>query len=140
MASPFAAELIANARAIAAPGRGILAADESTGTIGQRFSGIGAENTEENRRKYRQLLFKAEGLEQYISGIILFEETLYQNADDGTPFVDIMKQKGIIPGIKVSLVIPLHCFALAGMLCCLLRSSAIATRIMPLFLINVYFA
>ena len=69
MASPFAAELIANARAIAAPGRGILAADESTGTIGQRFSGIGAENTEGNRRKYRQL-------QQYISRIILFEENL----------------------------------------------------------------
>jgi len=101
MASPFAAELIANARAIAAPGKGILAADESTGTIGQRFSSIAVENNEENRRKYRQLLFKAEGLEQYISGVILFEETLYQNADDGTPLVELMKSKGIIPGIKV---------------------------------------
>lgn len=119
---PYAAELIETARAIAAPGKGILAADESTGTIGQRFSKIGVENNEENRRKYRQLLFKTEGkinliflkfdvfsaclsrnlaLEQFISGVILFEETLYQNADDGTPFVDIMKAKGIIPGIKV---------------------------------------
>jgi len=99
--SPFAAELISNARAIAAPGKGILAADESTGTIGQRFASIKTENTEENRRKYRQLLFKTEGIEQFISGVILYEETLFQNADDGTPFVDIMKAKGIIPGIKV---------------------------------------
>ena len=101
MASPFAAELIQNARAIGAPGKGILAADESTGTIGQRFASIGVENNEENRRKYRQLLFQAEGIEEYISGVILFEETLYQNADDGTPFVEIMKKKGILPGIKV---------------------------------------
>eukprot|EP01039_Chlorochromonas_danica_P007619 gene7619-8421_t len=99
--TPFAAELIENARAIAAPGKGILAADESTGTIGQRFKSINVENNEENRQKYRQLLFTTEGLEQYISGVILFEETLYQKADDGTPFVDILKAKGIIPGIKV---------------------------------------
>jgi len=98
---PYASELVQNARAIAATGKGILAADESTGTIGQRFSSIGVENNEENRRKYRQLLFKTEGIEKFVSGIILFEETLYQNADDGTPFVDIMKTKGIIPGIKV---------------------------------------
>jgi len=98
---PYAAELIETARRIAAPGKGILAADESTGTIGQRFSKISVENNEDNRRKYRQLLFQTEGLEQYISGVILFEETLYQIADDGTPFVDIMKSKGIIPGIKV---------------------------------------
>ena len=98
---PFAAELIENAKLIAAPGKGILAADESTGTIGQRFSSIKVENTEENRRKYRQLLFQTEGIEQFISGVILYEETLYQNADDGTPFVEIMKKKGIIPGIKV---------------------------------------
>jgi len=97
----YAAELIATARAIAAPGKGILAADESTGTIGQRFSKINVENNEENRRNYRQLLFATEGLEQYISGVILFEETLYQSSSDGTPFVDILKAKGIIPGIKV---------------------------------------
>ena len=97
----FAAELVENARRIAAPGKGILAADESTGTIGQRFSKIGVENTEENRRLYRQLLFQAEGIEQNISGVILFEETLFQNTDDGTPFVDLMKAKGILPGIKV---------------------------------------
>jgi fructose-bisphosphate aldolase class I len=98
---PYAAELIETARAIAAPGKGILAADESTGTIGQRFEKIKVENIEENRRKYRQLLFTAEGIEQHISGVILFEETLYQRADDGTAFVDIMRAKGIIPGIKV---------------------------------------
>ena len=128
---PYAAELIQNARAIGATGKGILAADESTGTIGQRFAGIGAENTEENRRKYRQLLFKtpgkiesifslkesknhlnesqcitdttlrSPGIEKYVSGVILFEETLYQNADDGTPFVEIMKSLNILPGIKV---------------------------------------
>lgn len=100
-ANQYAAELIETARAIAAPGKGILAADESTGTIGQRFEKIKVENNEDNRRKYRQLLFKAEGIENSISGVIMFEETLYQNADDGTPFVDILKSKGIIPGIKV---------------------------------------
>lgn len=98
---PYAAELIENAKLIAAPGKGILAADESTGTIGSRFQGINVENTEENRRKYRQLLFKTEGIEQYVSGVILYEETLFQKADDGTTFVDIMKSKGLIPGIKV---------------------------------------
>lgn len=97
----FAPELIENARAIAAAGKGILAADESTGTIGQRFSSIGVENIEENRRKYRQLLFQTPGLEQFVSGVILFEETLHQKADDGTPFVDILRSKGIICGIKV---------------------------------------
>jgi len=97
----FAAELIENARAIAACGKGILAADESTGTIGQRFSKISLENNEENRRRYRELLFQTPGIEQYISGVILFEETLYQNAADGTPFVQILRSKGIIPGIKV---------------------------------------
>lgn len=98
---PYAAELVETARAIAAPGKGILAADESTGTIGQRFKSIQVENTEDNRRKYRQLLFQTEGIEQYISGVILYEETLFQRADDGTAFVDILKSKGIIPGIKV---------------------------------------
>jgi fructose-bisphosphate aldolase class I len=97
----YAAELIATANAISAPGKGILAADESTGTIGKRFDAIQVENVEDNRRKYRQLLFQAENLQENISGVILFEETLYQNADDGTQFVDILKSKGIIPGIKV---------------------------------------
>jgi len=101
MASQYAEELIATARAIAAPGKGILAADESTGTIGKRFAPIGVENVEENRRKYREFLFRTDGIENYISGVILFEETLYQKAADGTAFVDIMKSKGILPGIKV---------------------------------------
>ena len=98
---PYGSELIENARLIAAAGKGILAADESTGTIGQRFASIGVENTEENRRKYRQLLIKTQGIEQFISGVLLYEETLYQLADDGTPLVDLLKSKGIIPGIKV---------------------------------------
>lgn len=97
----YAEELCANARAIASTGKGILAADESTGTIGKRFDAIKVENVESNRQAYRQLLFQADGLEQYISGVILYEETLYQKADDGTPFVDILKSKGILPGIKV---------------------------------------
>jgi len=106
---PFAAELIETARSIASPGKGILAADESTGTIGQRFSSIHAENTEDNRRRYRQLLFQAEGIEKYISGVIMYEETLFQNCDDGTPFVDLLRSKGVIAGIKVDLgVKPLY--------------------------------
>ena len=80
---------------------GILAADESTGTIGQRFAGINVENNEENRRKYRELLFTADGIETYISGVILFEETLYQKTASGELFTDLMKRQGIIPGIKV---------------------------------------
>jgi len=95
-------ELRTIANAIVAPGKGILAADESTATIGKRFSSIGVENTEENRRKYRQLLFTADNVvSQYISGVILFEETLGQKTDDGTPFPEVLKKKGIIPGIKV---------------------------------------
>jgi len=96
------AELKGIAEKIVAPGKGILAADESTGTIGNRFASIGVENTEENRRLYRQLLFSAdERLESRISGVILFHETLYQKADDGTPFVKLISDKGILPGIKV---------------------------------------
>jgi fructose-bisphosphate aldolase class I len=98
----YTAELIATAKAIGAKGKGILAADESTGTIGQRFTKIGVENTEENRRKYRQMLFSAEGIEQYVSGVILFEETLFQKDDNGVLFSKIMLDKGILPGIKVS--------------------------------------
>lgn len=97
----YAEELVATANAIASAGKGILAADESTGTIGKRFSAIDVENVEENRRKYRQLLFQSENLQESISGVIMFEETLYQKADDGTQFVDILKSKGIVPGIKV---------------------------------------
>ena len=83
------------------PGKGILAADESTGTIKKRFDAIGVENIEDNRRDYRELLFRsAEGM-SFISGVILFEETLFQNAVDGTPFVDLITAAGAIPGIKV---------------------------------------
>lgn len=97
----FAAELIANARQIASTGKGILAADESTGTIGKRFAQISVENVQDNRRAYRELLFRSEGLEEYISGVILYEETLFDTAEDGTPLVDLLKAKGILPGIKV---------------------------------------
>lgn len=94
-------ELIANAKAICTPGRGILAADESTNTIGSRFKNIGVENTEENRRAYRELLVTTPELESYISGVIFYEEALYQKTKEGTPFVEVLNKKGIIPGIKV---------------------------------------
>ncbi|OWR42930.1 fructose 1,6-bisphosphate aldolase [Danaus plexippus plexippus] len=102
-------ELKKIAQAIVAPGKGILAADESTGTMGKRLQDIGVENTEENRRKYRQLLFSSDpALSENISGVILFHETLYQKADDGTPLVSLLEKRGIIPGIKVDKgVVPL---------------------------------
>lgn len=90
------------AESIVAPGKGILAADESTGTIGKRFSTINAENTEENRRLYRQLLFTGDkSISNYLGGVILFHETLYQKDNNGKPFVEILKELGINPGIKV---------------------------------------
>jgi fructose-bisphosphate aldolase class I len=95
-------ELRATAKAIVTPGKGILAADESTGTIGKRFEKISLENVEANRRNYRQLLFTAgKEMAEHISGVILFDETFYQKADDGTPLVKILQDNGIIPGIKV---------------------------------------
>src|SRR4029077_19249462 len=94
-------ELNKIARAMVAPGRGILAADESTGTIKKRFDAIGTENTEDNRRDYRELMFRsAEGIKS-ISGVILYDETIWQKAKDGTPLVEIIKKAGSIPGIKV---------------------------------------
>jgi len=93
--------LEAVAKAMAAPGKGILAADESTGTIEKRLASIKVENTEDNRRAYRELLFSAKGLSQYISGVILYDETLRQKAANGTPFVDLLSNSGILPGIKV---------------------------------------
>ena len=84
-----------------AKGRGILAADESTSTIGKRFDGIKVENTEENRRAYRDMLFTSPGIEKYTSGVIFYEETLFQKAADGTPFPQLLAKKGVIPGIKV---------------------------------------
>ena len=84
-----------------APGRGLLAADESTGTIKKRFDKIGVENTEANRQTYRDMLFTTPGFEQHTSGVILFEETLFQKGLDGVPFPETLKKKGVIPGIKV---------------------------------------
>ncbi len=89
------------AKAMVADGRGLLAADESTGTIEKRFKSIGVENTEPNRRAYRDMLFTTPGFEQHTSGVILFEETLFQSGLDGTPFPKLLAAKGVIPGIKV---------------------------------------
>jgi fructose-bisphosphate aldolase, class I len=94
-------ELHDTARAIVADHKGILAADESTGTITKRFDSIGVESTEENRRFYRGLLFTTPGMEEYIGGVILYDETIRQSADDGTPFPELLASKGVIPGIKV---------------------------------------
>jgi fructose-bisphosphate aldolase class I len=84
-----------------APGKGLLAADESSGTIKKRFDAIDVESTEDNRRAYRDLLFTAEGIEQHISGVILFDETIRQSSADGTPFPKLLEKLGILPGIKV---------------------------------------
>jgi fructose-bisphosphate aldolase class I len=89
------------ARALVAEGKGILAADESDGTIKKRFDSIGVESTEDNRRAYRELLFTTPGAEEYISGVILFDETIRQRSSDGTPFPELLASKGVIPGIKV---------------------------------------
>lgn len=97
-----AAELKKNAEQICSKGRGILAADESTGTIGKRFDGIKCPNTEENRGAYRHLLFSTEGLNKHISGCILYEETLFQTYN-GVRLVDLLTKQGIIPGIKVDM-------------------------------------
>ena len=94
-------ELNETARAIVADHKGILAADESTGTIEKRFDAIGLESTEESRRAYRQLLFTAPGMEDSIGGVILYDETIRQATDDGTPFPEVLVAKGSIPGIKV---------------------------------------
>src|SRR5215468_8686442 len=95
-------ELNKIASAMVAPGKGILAADESTGTIKRRFDAIGVENTEDNRRDYRELLFRsADAMRDCISGVILYDETIWQKARDGTPLVEIIKASGSIPGIKV---------------------------------------
>jgi len=96
------AELNKVAEAMVAPGKGILAADESSGTIKKRFDAIGVESTEDNRRDYRELLFRStEAMKNHISGVILYDETIWQKAKDGTPLVELIKQAGSIPGIKV---------------------------------------
>ena len=94
-------ELETTARALVAPGKGILAADESAPTIEKRFKSIDVESTEENRRKYREMLFRTEGAEEFVSGVILFDETIRQPAADGTLLPKVLESKGIIPGIKV---------------------------------------
>src|SRR5918992_3465475 len=91
------------AKELVAPGKGILAADESDGTIKKRFDSIGVESTEEKRRAYRDLLFTTEGAEEFISGVILYDETIRQASSDGTPFPKLLESKGIIPGIKVDM-------------------------------------
>ena len=94
-------KLASTARAIVSSGKGILAADESTPTMGKRLSLIGQENTEANRRDFRQALFETDGMEMFISGVILFEETLEQKTEEGTRLSEILESKGVIPGIKV---------------------------------------
>ena len=94
-------QLNAVARAMVAPGRGILAADESTPTIKKRFDTISTESTEENRRSYREMLFTTPGAADHISGVILFDETLRQSTSDGTPFPVYLAERGMVPGIKV---------------------------------------
>jgi fructose-bisphosphate aldolase class I len=128
----FRDELAATAVALAAPGTGLLAADESTGTIGKRFDAIGLDNSEANRRAYRTLLATTPGLAEHISGVILFEETLFQDSDpvvaavaaadaapepssgDPQPIVALFQQKGIVPGIKVDLGVEDLAGGLAG--------------------------
>jgi fructose-bisphosphate aldolase class I len=94
-------DLETTARALVAEGKGILAADESDGTIKKRFDSIGVESSEETRRAYRDMLFTTEGAEEFVSGVILFDETIRQSSTDGTPFPKLLDSKGIIPGIKV---------------------------------------
>ncbi|KAL3691838.1 hypothetical protein R1sor_005489 [Riccia sorocarpa] len=100
-AAGYEDELVKTAKSIASPGRGILAMDESNATCGLRLASIGLENTEANRQAYRQLLVTTKGLGEYISGAILFEETLYQSTTDGKKMVDALAEENIVPGIKV---------------------------------------
>src|SRR5688572_9010391 len=96
------AELNKVAEAMVAPGKGLLAADESSGTIKKRFDAIGVESTADSRRDYREMLFRAtDAMKKYVSGVILYDETIRQKAADGTPLVDLIKAAGAIPGIKV---------------------------------------
>ena len=94
-------DIVANANAIVAPGKGILAADESTGTIKKRLDSINTPSTEDNRRAYRELLFTTAGAGDYVSGVILYDETIRQSASDGRRFVDVLGAAGTLPGIKV---------------------------------------
>ena len=94
-------DLASIAQAMVAPGKGILAADESSPTIKKRFDSIDTESTEEKRRSYREMLFTTSGAADFISGVILFDETIHQSDSDGTPFPQYLTDHGIIPGIKV---------------------------------------
>lgn len=94
-------ELFQTAVAMVADNKGLLAADESTGTMGKRLSGIGVDNVEDKRRDYREMMFRSSGIGNFISGVILYDETIRQNAADGTPLVKILEDNGVIPGIKV---------------------------------------
>ncbi len=96
-----AQELQSTAAALVAQGRGILAADESTGTVGKRLASIGVENTEANRQAYRQLLFTSPEVESHISGVIMYDETIRQSTDSGVSFGELLAAKGVMPGIKV---------------------------------------
>lgn len=98
---PFTAELIQTAKDICANGKGILAADESTGTIGKRFDQIKVENTHANRQAYRELLFTTPGLSEYISGVIMFDETVRDSTKSGVKFTKVLRSRGIHCGIKV---------------------------------------
>ena len=95
--------LEATARALVAPGKGILAADESTGTIEKRLKSIEVESTEENRRAYREMLFTTAGIGEHVSGVILYDETIRQSTKDGVPFTKVLVDAGVIPGIKVDM-------------------------------------
>src|SRR3990172_6198776 len=99
--APGMSELEKIARAMVAPHKGILAADESSPTIKKRFDQIKVESTEDNRRAYREILFTAPGAHEFISGVILYDETIRQKASDGTPFPKLLERRGILPGIKV---------------------------------------
>jgi fructose-bisphosphate aldolase class I len=94
-------EMASVAEQLVAPGKGVLAADESTGTIKKRLDSVGVESTEETRRTYRNLLFTTDGMESFISGVIMYDETIRQASDDGTPFPMVLSDKGVVPGIKV---------------------------------------
>jgi fructose-bisphosphate aldolase class I len=96
-----ATDLASVAQAMVARGRGVLAADESNATITKRFAALDIESTEENRRAYRDTLLSTPGIEEYISGVILYDETIRQSSADGTPFPKMLEAKGILPGIKV---------------------------------------
>src|SRR5512138_372678 len=95
------ATLSSVASAIVAQHKGVLAADESSPTIKKRFDSVGVESTEENRRRYREILFTTEGIERHIGGVILYDETLRQSTRDGVPFPRLLAGRGIVPGIKV---------------------------------------